>query len=107
MDVTGFCVVQTSIDDEAEADRIAAALIDKKLAACVQIVRVKSHYVWKGEKTRQMEYQLSAKARARDFAAIAEAIRALHPYELPEIISLPIRAADSTYIEWVRAQTRR
>ena len=113
MDLSEFCVVQTTIDDEAEAENIAAALLEEKLAACIQIAAVKSHYVWKDavarEKTveREREFLLSIKARSADFAEIAEAIRALHSYELPEIIALPIVAGDAAYLDWMRQATER
>ncbi len=107
MDLTEFCVVQTTIDNEAQAEAIAGALLTKKLAACIQIATVRSHYVWKDAVAREQEFLLAIKARAADFAAIAAAIRALHSYELPEIVALPILAGDAAYLDWLRQATAR
>jgi len=106
MDLT-FCLVQTTIDDEARAHEIAAELVRDNLAACVQIAEVTSHYVWKGAAAREREFLLAAKARRADFDAIAATIRALHSYELPEIIATPIVAADPAYLDWLRRETER
>jgi periplasmic divalent cation tolerance protein len=102
-----FCIVQTTIDDEARAHDIAAALVTQKLAACVQVAEVTSHYVWKGAAAREREFLLAAKARRGDFEAIAAAIRALHTYELPEIIATPVVAGDPAYLDWLRRETER
>ena len=67
MDMSAFCIVQTTIDDEVRAEDIAEALIERKLAACVQIAPVTSHYVWKGAPAKEKEFLLSAKARTADF----------------------------------------
>jgi len=102
-----FCVVQTTIDDEARAHQMAAALVTQKLAACVQVTELTSHYIWKGAAAREKEFLLAAKARRGDFDALAAAIRALHTYELPEIIATPIIAGDPAYLDWVGRETER
>jgi periplasmic divalent cation tolerance protein len=107
MDMSVFCLVQTTIDDEKRAEEIAEALVEKKLAACVQIARVASHYVWKGAPARETEFLLSAKARLADFAVLAAAIKAMHSYETPEIIALPILAGDAAYLDWALQATER
>ncbi len=107
MDMSGFCLVQTTIDDETRAEDMAEALVERKLAACVQIAPVKSLYVWKGAPAKEKEYLLSAKARREDFIAIAAAIREMHSYETPEIIALPILAGDPAYLDWALQATER
>jgi periplasmic divalent cation tolerance protein len=107
MDLTGFCVVQTTTDSAELAESIAAALLAAKLAACVQIAEAQSRYIWRGEQARAAEFVLSIKARTADFADIAAKIRALHVYELPEVIALPILAGDAAYLDWVRQETER
>ena len=77
MDMSAFCIVQTTIDDAVRADDIAEALIERKLAACVQIAPVTSHYVWQGAAAKEKEFLLAAKARLADFPQIAAAIFAL------------------------------
>jgi periplasmic divalent cation tolerance protein len=107
MDLNGFCIVQTTIDDEGKAEAIAGALLEQKLAACIQIATVQSRYSWRGTLAREQEFLLSIKARAADFDAVAKAIRALHSYETPEIVALPILAGDAAYLDWVRQETGR
>lgn len=107
MDLSGYCVVMTSTDSEAGAERIAQALLEARLAACAQIHPATSRYTWKGAIARAEEWVLSIKARAADFEAIAAAIRALHSYETPEIIALPIVAGDPAYLDWLAQATER
>ncbi len=107
MDLNAFCIVQTTAGGEAEAEKIAAALLDKSLAACVQIFPVASRYVWKGALETSAEWALAIKARREDFEAIAAAIRAHHSYELPEILATPIIAGDKAYLDWIVEQTKR
>jgi len=107
MDLSEFCMVQTTIDDEARADEIAAALVEQRLAACVQIAQVTSHYLWKGAPAREREFLLAVKARRADFDLIAATIRKLHTYELPEILALPLLAVDPAYLDWARRATDR
>jgi periplasmic divalent cation tolerance protein len=107
MDMSAFCLVQTTVDDELRAEEIAEALIEKKLAACVQIAAVTSHFVWKDAPAKEKEFLLSAKARAADFEAVAAAIRELHSYETPEIVAVPILAGDAAYLDWARRATER
>ncbi|WP_294533992.1 divalent-cation tolerance protein CutA [uncultured Rhodoblastus sp.] len=101
MDMSACCVVTTTTDRESVAEKIAQALLEKRLAACVQVHQVNSRYVWKGAIERADEWSLSIKARAADFDEIAATIRALHTYETPEIIALPILAGDAAYLEWL------
>lgn len=107
MDMSAFCLVQTTIDDENRAEEMAKTLVERKLAACVQIATVTSHYVWKGAPAREKEFLLSAKARVADFAVVAAAIGELHSYETPEIIALPILAVDAAYLDWALQATER
>ncbi|WP_036294081.1 divalent-cation tolerance protein CutA [Methylosinus sp. PW1] len=102
-----FCVVQTTIDSEAGAERLARALLAAKLAACVQIFPILSFYVWEGETRADAEFLVQSKARAQDYDALADAIRAAHPYEVPEIIRLDIAAGDPAYLDWAARATAR
>ena len=107
MAVTALCVVQTTLDDEDKAEALASALLAAKLAACIQIAPVQSRYFWRGVFMREKEFVLSIKARAADFDAIAAQIRALHSYEVPEIIAMPILAGDPAYLDWIGKATER
>ncbi|ATE64337.1 divalent-cation tolerance protein CutA [Rhizorhabdus dicambivorans] len=98
-------VILTACGSAEDADRIAAALVEERLAACVQIVPVRSVYRWQGRIERAGEWQLQIKTRAALADAVEARIKALHGYELPEIVALPVAAGSSDYIGWVHAET--
>lgn len=102
-----FCVVQTTIDSEAGAERIARALLSARLAACVQVHPIRSFYVWNGETRAEREFLVQSKARAEDYEALAAAIRAAHTYETPEILRLDIATGDPAYLDWAARATVR
>ena len=96
-------VVALSTAGTAEdAERIARALVEGRLAACVNIVPgVVSVYRWKGEVCRDEERLLIIKTRAGRIEALREALVAIHPYELPELVALPIEAGHEPYLAWL------
>jgi periplasmic divalent cation tolerance protein len=86
----------------AEAARLAEMLIDAQLAACVQILPpMDSVYRWKGAVERATEVLLIAKTARSKFGDVERKVRALHSYETPEIIALPITAGSAPYLEWL------
>lgn len=86
----------------ASAESIARALVDERVAACVNIVPgVVSIYRWKGEVTRDDEVLLVIKTRDDKLAALREAIARVHPYEVPEIVTLAPSDVNAAYAEWV------
>ena len=89
------------------APHIARALVAEKLAACVQRLPIESTYRWKGEVETAPEALLLIKIRAADYAAVEEAIRALHDYETPEIIALPVAQGFAGYLSWIEEVTQR
>jgi periplasmic divalent cation tolerance protein len=92
----------------AVAPAIARALVERRLAACVNVVpRVASVYRWEGAVVEDEESTLVVKTRAALVDAIAAAMPELHPYAVPEVIALPIDAArgNAAYLRWVRAET--
>jgi periplasmic divalent cation tolerance protein len=92
--------------DQAVAERIAASLLEGKLAACVNILPgIVSMYRWQGEIARDAEVLLLIKTSAERRDAMQQALRDMHPYEVPEIISLPVTAGHQPYIDWVRQCT--
>src|SRR2546423_6900829 len=85
-----------------EATKIAKMLVERKLAACVQIVPpMTSIYVWKGEVQRENEIMLVAKSTRAKFEELEDAVRAIHSYETPEIIALTIVAGSEPYLSWL------
>jgi len=101
-----FVIVRTAIDDEGKADRLAAEIVEQRLAACVQLVPIRSTYRWKGKLEQAGEFQLLAKTRAALAGRLTDFIRERHPYELPEIVVTPITGGLAAYLDWVAAETR-
>ncbi|MBA3515757.1 MAG: divalent-cation tolerance protein CutA [Pyrinomonadaceae bacterium] len=90
--------------DVAEANRLAEMLVGAQLAACVQILpHVNSVYRWKGMIERETEVLLIAKTARSKFEKVEREVRALHSYETPEIIALPITAGSASYLKWLSA----
>jgi periplasmic divalent cation tolerance protein len=99
-----FSTVATAED----AERIARALVERGLAACVNLVRgVVSVYRWSGEVRRDEEVLLVIKTRGESFPALRDALVALHPYEVPELVALPIEDGHEPYLAWLDESTRR
>jgi periplasmic divalent cation tolerance protein len=95
-------VVLMTAGSGEEAARLAEMLVGARLAACVQILpEMESVYRWEGEVRREPEILLLAKTTAGHFAAIEREVRALHSYETPEIIALPVSAASLSYLDWL------
>ncbi len=98
-------LIITTAPDGATAELIAKALIEKGLAACVNILpEMRSIYKWQGKMESGQEQLLLIKARQDRYAAIEKQIETLHPYELPEIIAVSIDAGLPAYLEWVVGQ---
>jgi periplasmic divalent cation tolerance protein len=104
--MSGYVTVFTTTAAEAEAEAIAEVLLVEELAACVQIMAIRSRYAWKGEVQREGEWLLMIKTRAVLFEIVRAKIRAMHSYETPEIVALPIVAADADYLSWMAGVTR-
>jgi periplasmic divalent cation tolerance protein len=100
-------IVVTSCPDAGVADRVARTLVEQGLAACVnQLPPVGSVYRWKGAIERAVEVPLLVKTTRERVADVEGAIRGLHPYELPEILVIPVIAGFSAYLRWVVDETQ-
>lgn len=99
--------VITTTEKRQDAEKIAGILIEKRLAACVQIVGpVLSIYRWKENIERAEEWQCHIKTRAGLYGAVEAAIKASHPYKIPEIIALPILQGSREYLTWLHEETQ-
>lgn len=99
-------VVLTNLPDRETALRLARMLVDRRLAACVNILGgCASIYRWKGEVEIAEEVPVFIKTRQALYGEVEAAIRGLHPYELPEIIAVPIVRGLSGYLAWVGSET--
>ncbi len=93
--------------DHATAQRLATALVEERLAACVNLLPdVHSVYRWQGQVERADEVLLLAKTTADRFEALCARIKSLHPAELPEVLAVEAAAGLPAYLDWVTAQTR-
>ena len=97
-------VVCTTVDSIKEARSISRVLVEEKLAACIQINQIRSIFEWEDEVDESLEFKLSIKTVADNYERIEEKLLEVHPYDLPEIISVPIMYAYSPYAEWVDNQ---
>ena len=80
--------------------------MDKKLAACIQVFPIKSHYIWKDKIVMDSEFQLQIKCKENDYSDIEKCIFDNHSYEVPEIISIPIIKGNNAYLNWINQVTK-
>ena len=104
--MTDFIQVTTTASTREEAARIASALLERRLAACAQIVGpIESRYWWKGRIEQSTEWLCIFKTLRVKFPSVEAAIRAIHSYEVPEIVACPIDLASEPYLQWLRSET--
>lgn len=100
MDATPWMVV-TTVGTRDDAQRIARALVEQRLAACVQVSAIDSVYRWEGQVHQAPELRLMIKTSAARLAELEQALRAMHPYALPALHALPLERVDPAYAAWV------
>ncbi len=99
-------VVYITAPSEDAAAVIARALVEQKLAACVNIVRnIRSIYSWQGKIEDDAEVLMIAKTQQKHFDALSEKVTELHSYDVPEIIAIPILKGSADYLQWIKAST--
>lgn len=99
-------LVLTNMPDRAAAEKLADALIEQRVAACVNILApCRSVYRWQGAVQHDEEHPVLIKTTRESYAALETAIRRTHPYELPEIVAVPIERGLPAYLAWVAAET--
>lgn len=100
-------VVLSTVPDQKSAENIAAALVEERLAACVNLLPgLTSLYRWQQEVKREPECLLIIKTSADRFEALRQRLRVLHPYETPEILALPVSHGDPAYLNWLTENSR-
>lgn len=98
-------LIYVTCPDIGMARKISIALIEEKLAACTNILpQMESHYRWKGRVHQDNEVVLIVKSAASKFSTIAERIRALHSYEIPCVLALPIEKGSPEYLNWIKSE---
>lgn len=102
---TDICVVFVSLPRD-EAKNMARRLVENRLAACVNIVpKIESYFIWENEPQVDEEALLIIKTAQSKFDSLRDWVQQEHPYELPEIIAVPVSAGLSQYVDWVRKET--
>jgi periplasmic divalent cation tolerance protein len=108
MSDASIVVVLVTASGDEEARRIARALVDERLAACVNVIGpIASIFRWKDRVQEESEHLLVVKARRADVERLAARVRALHSYEVPEVLALDVVGGAAPYLDWVRDSTAR
>ena len=102
-DAIALAIVTTTVPSQVEAQRLAAAAVQQRLAACVQVEAIVSHYVWQGSQCEDAEWRLSCKTLPAAAPALRAWLRAQHPYEVPQLLTHEVRA-EADYAAWVAQQ---
>jgi len=101
-----FLVIFSTAPSLKVAEKIGSALVEEKLAACANITgKIRSIYSWKGKICREEEVLMILKTRKELYSRLEKRLKALHPYEVPEIIALPLTAGSRNYLEWILKNT--
>lgn len=98
---TQYGIVLVTVASLQQGEEIAQALLKAKLAACVNLLPLESWYWWEGKINRDREYQLLIKTDLNLFSSVADTIKTLHDYEVPEIVAVPIVAGSKSYLNWM------
>ncbi|WP_313080749.1 divalent cation tolerance protein CutA [Pulveribacter sp.] len=93
-------MVTTTVADPADARRLAAAAVQARLAACVQVEAIASHYVWQGHQSEDAEWRLSCKTLTSAAPRLRAWLREQHPYEVPQLLTHAVQA-EADYARWV------
>ncbi|MBE9028528.1 divalent-cation tolerance protein CutA [filamentous cyanobacterium LEGE 11480] len=103
---TEFCLVLVTTPNETCAKSIARTLLTEQLAACINCLAVDSFYQWEDKLNHDHEFQLIIKTQSQLFDELAARLTVMHPYEVPEIIAIPVTAGAPPYLNWLRQNTR-
>ena len=104
--MAGAILILTQLPDRASALSLARSLVETRLAACVSIgATVESLYHWHGQIETAQEIPVVVKTRAERYSDVETAIRAQHPYELPEILAVPVVDGLARYVDWIADET--
>ena len=102
MSTGAYIVMMSTVSSDIEGKRIAEELINRGLAACVNVIPgVTSYYKWHGKSEVGHELLMLIKTRVSNYETIRDAIEELHSYEVPEVVALPIMSGDESYLKWI------
>jgi periplasmic divalent cation tolerance protein len=101
-----YIQVLFTIDGEDKAREMQRLLLERRAAACVQVIGpISSAYWWQGQIEEAQEWICLAKTRASEYGRVESLIKQYHPYETPEILAIPILSGNEDYLEWIKAET--
>ncbi|AAM72832.1 MAG TPA: divalent-cation tolerance protein CutA [Chlorobaculum sp.] len=101
----GYCMVITTAPSREEAEKLAQGILENCLAACVHLSDIRSFFFWDGEMQNDDEVSLFIKTTKKRYDALESYIQEYHPYDVPEIIQLPITGGSPEYLAWLDAMT--
>jgi len=99
------CMVITTVPDREEAEKLAEGILDNRLAACVQMTDISSMFLWEGELQREEEVVLTIKTTEKRYAELEAYIGEYHPYDVPEIVKVPVTGGLPGYLGWLDSTT--
>ncbi len=100
-----YIEIKTTFEEKGEAEKLAELLLDKRLIACGQVFEIASHYIWKNERFIEKEFMLMMKTKESLFGQVEKEIKENHPFEVAEIIALPIQNISKEYANWIDENT--
>jgi len=105
--MTEYIQVLTTVEHKADAEKIAKSLVEKRLAACAQVIGpLASYFHWQGKLDSAREYLCLIKSREDLFPELEAVIKSMHPYEVPEILATPIIKGGKDYMNWLAAELK-
>jgi periplasmic divalent cation tolerance protein len=102
-----YGIVATTFENSQQAQPVIDEIIRSRLEACVQEIRIKSHYTWKGESCHDDEILVLFKTRKELYAELENKLFELHPYETPEILLIDVEQGSAAYLAWIDEQTKK
>ncbi|MEI6691262.1 MAG: divalent-cation tolerance protein CutA [Chlorobium sp.] len=102
---SNYCMVVTTAPDWQEAENLADGILNNRLAACVQMADIRSFFLWDGVMQKESEVVLYIKTTEARYSALEAYIQEYHPYDVPEIIKLPITGGLPGYLDWLDSTT--
>jgi periplasmic divalent cation tolerance protein len=100
-----YCIALTTLNDEDGGSRLARAVVEGKLAACVQLVQIRSVFSWEGAVDDAREVLVLMKTRTEVYERLEQFVRDNHPYQVPEILQIPVTGGYAPYLSWVSGNT--
>src|SRR5262245_31186032 len=105
--MTGYIQVVTATNTKDDAQRIASAIVEQRLAGCVQVIGpIMSTYRWEGKIETAEEWLCLIKSKESVYSRLEEAIRDMHRYDVPEILAMPVTAGSRRYLDWLDGEIR-